>query len=110
MFDGLKAALTKVLADRPVNAVEALETSVLATPPAATLTVPLVPPAVSPLPRPLGRAPADPPHQHGMRNVLSRQRHCLVIPAGHVAPLSVPRCVQSAAAAAKTVATANLFG
>ncbi len=47
MFDGLKAALTKVLADRPVNAVEALETSVLATPPPATLTVPLVPPAVS---------------------------------------------------------------
>ncbi|KAG2495963.1 hypothetical protein HYH03_005893 [Edaphochlamys debaryana] len=61
VYDGLVAALAKVLEDRPVNAVEALETSVLQPPAAAALVVPLV-------------------------------------PAG------------SAAAAAKAVATANLFG
>ncbi|PNW83461.1 hypothetical protein CHLRE_05g242550v5 [Chlamydomonas reinhardtii] len=45
IYEGLKAALAKVLEDRPVNAVEALETSVLSTPPAANLSVPLVPAA-----------------------------------------------------------------
>ncbi|GFR44665.1 hypothetical protein Agub_g5955 [Astrephomene gubernaculifera] len=61
IYDGLAAALAKVLEDRPVNAVEALETAVLTTPPASSISVPLVP-------------------------------------------------VTSAAAAAKAVATANLFG
>ncbi|GIL78169.1 hypothetical protein Vretimale_7559 [Volvox reticuliferus] len=45
VYDEIAAALAKVLEDRPVNAVEALETAVLSTPPAASLTVPLVPAA-----------------------------------------------------------------
>ncbi|PNH08597.1 Flagellar radial spoke protein 4, partial [Tetrabaena socialis] len=43
VYSELSAALAKVLEDRPVNAVEALETSVLSEPPAASLIVPLVP-------------------------------------------------------------------
>ncbi|KXZ46195.1 hypothetical protein GPECTOR_46g264 [Gonium pectorale] len=61
IYNELAAALAKVLEDRPVNAVEALETAVLSTPPASSISVPLVP-------------------------------------------------VASAAAAAKAVATSNLFG
>jgi radial spoke head protein 4A len=47
VLDGITKALAKVLEDRPVNAVEALETSVLSTPPGTNGHFPLVPSAVS---------------------------------------------------------------